>query len=525
MAEVQVVVGLLLAVAVLAGASLRTGVPYPVALVLGGLAIGVLPGVPAPELDPDVVFFVFLPPLLYTAAYGSSVFELRSYAREIGLLAVGLVLLTMVAVALVAHVAAGLGWAPAFVLGALLAPTDPVSATAVLRRLGVRGSSGTILEGESLVNDASGLTAYKLAIAALGAGLGTPLEVGGRLVLTVAGGVAIGLLAGWASGWLRRFVRDPSLDVTLSLVTPFVAYVPADAAGASGVLAVVVAGVYAGTHSLDHVEPGLRLRNTGFWDSVWFLLNGLLFLLIGLQLPQVLERIPDGELPSLVGEAAAVATVMVLVRMAWMAGVPALYAAFRPLGVRAVRTRRSERTVIGWSGMRGGVSLAAALAIPMDPARDRLLFLAYVVVVVTLVLPGLTLQPLVRRLGLAGDPDAERAEDVTARLRITRAALERLAEAASGDAPPTDAVLDRLRATYEARVRRLEAREDPEGDLDAESAAEVRAAASLQVAMIEAERDELRAMRRERTVPLDVLQEVERELDLDESRVRARVRL
>src|SRR6478609_8557104 len=234
--EIELFVFLLLAVAVLAGLGLRSGVPYPVALVLGGLVIGLVPGLPSPELDPDVVFFVFLPPLLYAASITVSAHEIRANWAPITLLAVGLVLVTIVAVAAVANAVLGLPWAAAFVLGAVLGPTDPVSAAAVLDRLGVTGRAKTILQGESLINDASGLTAFRIGLAAAA---GTAGSVGGEalvFVWIVVGGVAIGFAAGWVFGHLRRIVTDPSLDVALSLLTPFVAYVPAEKLHASGVL-------------------------------------------------------------------------------------------------------------------------------------------------------------------------------------------------------------------------------------------------------------------------------------------------
>jgi CPA1 family monovalent cation:H+ antiporter len=274
MGNAELFVFLLLAVAVLAGLGLRSGVPYPVTLVVGGLVIGLLPGLPSPVLDPDVVFFAFLPPLLYSAAFAASAYELRAHAQAIVTLATGLVILTMAVVAAVAHYVAGIPWAPAFVLGAVLAPTDPVSAAAVIRRLGVSTRLETILEGESLINDGTGLTAYKLAVAvAIGGHAGSVGHIGLKFVVVAAGGVAIGLAVAWLFGRLRSIVSDPSLDVTLSLVTPFAAYVPAERVHVSGVLATVAAGVYIGTRSLDLVEPANRLRTLSFWESASFLLN------------------------------------------------------------------------------------------------------------------------------------------------------------------------------------------------------------------------------------------------------------
>jgi monovalent cation/hydrogen antiporter len=511
-ADVELFVFLLFAVAVLAGLGLRSGVPYPVALVLGGLVIGLVPGLPSPELDPDVVFFVFLPPLLYAAAIAVSAHELRANWAPITLLAVGLVLVTIAAVAAVAHAVLGVPWAAAFVLGAVLGPTDPVSAAAVLDRLGVKGRSKTILEGESLVNDGTALTAYTIAIAAVGGSAGSAAGVGVKFVGIAAGGIAIGLAAGWAFAHLRRIVTDPSLDVTLSVITPFVAYVPAEEAGASGVLATVAAGLYVGTRSLDIIEPGTRLRTLAFWESTAFLLDGLLFLLIGVQVPSILDRIDDVDAATLTGYALLIFAVVMGTRLAWMLLVPAVL----PSG-----TSRAERVAIAWSGMRGGVSLAAALAITHEgfPDRDLVIFVAYAAIVLTLVVPGLTLAPLVRRLGLVESEEHQR-EDAAARLRITQAALERLEEL-SEEAPVH--VVDRLRDRYDSRVERLEAR--VEGDHDEGGRTDVAQAGRLLAEMIDAERDVLKKMRTERAFDAQTLREIERELDLDESRLRARIRL
>src|SRR3954468_15517072 len=324
MAEAEILVFLLLAVALLASVGLRWNVPYPVVLVVGGLALSLVPGLPVPELDPDVVFFAFLPPLLYAAAFQASAYELRANAAPIGLLAVGLVLVTVGAVAAVGHWVVGLPWAAAFVLGAVLGPTDPVSAGAVIRRLGAPARIETILEGEALVNDGTGLTAYKVAVAAAGASVTVAGTAGGFLAVSF-GGVAIGLAAGWLSSKVREMINDPSLDVVLSLLTPFAAYVPAERVGASGVLAVVTAGLLVGHRSLDIIEAGTRLRTISFWDALTFLLNSLLFLLIGLQLPSIVDRIQGSSPATLALQALLVAAVAIAIRMAWMFAVPPMF--------------------------------------------------------------------------------------------------------------------------------------------------------------------------------------------------------
>jgi CPA1 family monovalent cation:H+ antiporter len=311
---------------------------------------------------------------------------------------------------------------------------------------------------------------------------------------------------------LRRIVTDPSLDVTLSVVTPFVAYVPAEEVHVSGVLAVVAAGLYIGSRQLDVIEPDTRLRTLAFWESTAFLLDGLLFLLIGVEVPAILERIEDANEYTLAGYALLITAVVFGTRFLWMLLVPALLPS---------QTSRAERVAIAWSGMRGGVSLAAALAIPVEgfPHRDLVIFVAYAVVVLTLVGPGLTLAPLLRALGLQ-ESEEDRRKDAEARKRITEAALERL-DALEGDAP--DHVVQRMRDRYGSRLERLEAR--LEGDRDEHGQTDVAHAARLLEAMIDAERDVLKKMRAERAFRPETLREIERELDLDESRLRARIRL
>ena len=515
MAGAEVLVFLLAAVAVLAGAALRHDVPYPIVLVLGGLALGFVPGLPALELEPDIIFFAFLPPLLYAAAFQSSAYELRDNALPIGMLAVGLVIVTVVAVAAAAHWIAGLPWAVAFVLGAVVGPTDPVAAAAVLARLGAPARIRTILEGESLVNDGTGLTVYALAVAAVGATV-TAGDVALDFVVKSAGGIAIGMVAGWLFGRLRRATREPSIDLVLSILTPFVAYVPAERIHVSGVLAVVTAGVYIGARSLELAEARTRLRTLAFWQSSEFLLNSVLFLLIGLQLTNLIDEIEGKQLATLAGEALVLAAVVLGMRLAWMFTVPAL-ARLRIVTHEPASAR--ERLVLGWSGMRGAVSLAAALAVPATvPDRELVIVLAYGVVVVTLVVPGLTLAPLIERLGL-GQTEEHQRQEVEARIRLTHAALERFDELGEhGELPPED--LERLRDRYEARLERLRERlEAAGGHPDHRTEA-----AEAQIEALAAERGLLAEMRRERAFPAELLRELEAEIDVDEARVRSRGR-
>jgi CPA1 family monovalent cation:H+ antiporter len=514
-AGAEALVFLLLAIALLAGAGLRFNVPYPVVLVIGGLLLGLVPGLPRPDLDPDLVFFAFLPPLLYAAAFQASAYELRANAVPIGLLSVGLVLVTVVAVAALAHWLIGLAWVEAFVLGAVLGPTDPVSATAIIRRLGAPTRIETILEGESLVNDGTGLTAYKVAVGAAGASL-SAVHVAWQFVAIAAGGIAIGLAVGWLLTRVRIATREPSIDVVLSVLTPFAAYVAAVEVDVSGVLAVVTAGVYTGTRSLELSEAGGRLRTLAFWQASEFMLNSLLFLLIGLQVTRIVGDIEGSALATLIAEGALMAVAVMAVRFAWMFIVPEL-ADLSMVGHSYTNVR--ERLVLSWSGMRGAVSLAAALAIPVHgfPDREHVIFLAYAVVLATLALPGLTLAPLIGRLGLGQTEERRRAE-VEARMRLTHAALERIdrmAEQGEGDG-----AVERLRDRYQARLDRLADRLDAAGGHPDHGTDAARA----QIEILSHERETLGAMRRERAFPAELLRSLEAEIDVDEARVRSRGR-
>ena len=287
MQGIELIVALLLASTVLAGVARAIHVHYAIVLVLGGLAVGLVSGTSAPQVDPHTVLFVFLPPLIYAASFSSSTQDLRTHARTIGLLAVGLVLLSMTAVAAVAHAVAGIGWGPALVLGAILGPTDPIAATSVLRRLGAPARISTILEGEALINDGTGLTVYKLAVAAVVSGHFSPGAGIVKFIAVAAGGVAVGLAAGWVSVEVRKRIDEPQIEISISLLTAYLAYIPADRIGASGVLAAVAAGLYTGGRAGSMLSPTSRLRTLGFWEALTFLLESVLFLLIGLELPHI----------------------------------------------------------------------------------------------------------------------------------------------------------------------------------------------------------------------------------------------
>jgi Na+/H+ antiporter len=502
------------AAVVLAGAARVAGIPYPVLLVLGGLGIGFIPGAPSPELDPDVVLYGFLPPLLYSAAFLTTSADLREHALSLGVLAVGLVLATACGVAVVAHFAADLSWPVAFVLGAILGPTDPVSATAVVRRVGAPRRIETLLEGEALINDGTGLTAYTVAVGVVGAGAFSLGDSVLKFAAVAAGGAAIGVAVGWVSAFARRRTQDANLEISIALLTAYAAYVLADRAGTSGILGAVAAGLTVQRAAETRSAPATRLQSEAFWELVTFLLNALLFLLVGLQFSAVVDGIEGRDAGTLALSVAAVGAALIVLRVVWMLTMSPFVA--RAAEAPDRRTLRREQLVMGWSGMRGALSLAAALALPLEaagdpfPARSLVIFLTYTTILITLVPPALTLPPLLRRLGLA-QSDARRRETTEARRELAHAALERIEHLAREDDLPEPAA-ERLRSVFETRLKRLES--SLEGDEDGSSATD----RGARHAIVEAQRTQLARLRRE-GLPADIARELRRDLDLEESRL------
>jgi monovalent cation/hydrogen antiporter len=514
---------LLLAIALLALLAGRLRIPYPVFLVCGGLAIAVIPGIPRLDLRPDVVFLVFLPPLLYAAAFNASPRDLRAEAGRIGLLAIALVVLTVAVVAVVARLVLGeLSWAMAFVLGAVLAPTDPVAATAVFRRTPVPERVAVVVEGESLVNDGVGLTLYRTAVGAATAGTFSLGSAALSLVLVAAGGIAIGLAVGWALNALKRRVQEPEIEITLSLFTPYAAYIAADRIGASGVLAAVAVGVFSGWRSSEVLLPETRVKVQAFWGALAFLLDSVLFVLVGLQLPVILDALAPRPLGHYVLPALAIAGCCMAVRMGFVLALAAIRARLPDLVEEPLP--RGERLVVGWSGMRGAVSLAAALALPLTtdagrplPHRDLILFLTFAVILVTIVGEGLTLPWLIRRLGVQDDGSEEEREEIRARLIAAEAALRRLDEVETEGWARED-TLERMRGLYRFRQRRFKVRA---GKIDDEDGIEDRSQSYQRLIHIvsTAQREAVVQLRNNGDISSDVMHKLERELDLEEARL------
>jgi monovalent cation/hydrogen antiporter len=518
-----IIFGLLVAVAGLGAAARVINVPYPILLVLGGLALGFAPGIPRVELPPELVLVIFLPPLLYGAAFFTSLRDLRANLRPITLLSIGVVIVTTLAVAAVAHTVVGLSWPVAFVLGAIVSPSDAVAPATILRQLRAPRRVLTIVEGENLTNDWTALVLYRFAVMAVVTGSFSFWEASGRFVLTGLGGVAVGLIVGRVIREVRRKIDDPPIEITISLLSGYAAYLPAEALGFSSVIAAVTIGIYMGWHTPELTTPTLRIQGTAVWETVQFLLNAMLFLLIGLQLPFVVENMAAHSPAELFGWTLLVSAVVIGVRLAWQFIVPYLIRMVdRRQSQIARRVSWQQRLVVGWCGMRGAVSLAAALALPHAtdagdpfPERDLLIFLTFMVILATLVGQGLTLKLLIVRLRLEDDGAAER-EELLARINTADAALDRLEELAAEDWVYGDTI-KRVRAMFDYRRRRFVSRIEGEGSevFETRSAAYQRLLREL----LGAQRRALLELRNAGRISDEVRRRVEQDLDFEESRL------
>jgi CPA1 family monovalent cation:H+ antiporter len=500
-------------------------VPYPIPLVIGGLVLGLIGPIPDIQLDPNLVLLVFLPPLLYSSAFFADLRALRQDARVISLSAIGLVLATTAAVAVIGHNMIGLPWAMSFVLGAIVSPTDPAAATAIMRRVGAPRRMVNILEGESLFNDATALVAYKVALAAA---LGESFSTGHTLlefVRDAAGGIAIGIGVGWIIAEVRKRVSDVNTELTISLFSAYGAFVPADQLGVSGVLAVVTCGVYLGFRAPGIASIESRMQGEAMWSILAFLLNAALFILIGLQLPTIVDGLSGLDRSDVLTYAAAVCATVIGARFAWNFVITAVIRAIdrRPSQV-ARRASWRVRVVGGWAGMRGAVSLAAALALPLTthagdplPGRELIQFITFTLILVTVVGQGLTLPWLIRKLKVVDETNEEEREELRARLTIARAALDRISELEEEDWT-RDGSVERVRRLYEFRQRRFKIQagkiEDEDG-LEEGSLLYQR----MMHEIYAAQRDALVGLRNGREISSEVMRRVEREIDLEESRL------
>jgi Na+/H+ antiporter len=535
MRTIELIVVLLAVSAALRVVARLLKVPHPVLLVLAGLGLVFVPGLPQPDLDPGTLFLVFVPPLLYLAAFTTSLRDFRAYFGPIARYGTLVVLLTMVAVALVAHaVSPEFTWPAAFVLGAIVSPPDPVAAVAVLRTLGAQRALVTILEGEGLVNDATALVAYRIAVAAAVTGSFSPGHAVLRFILTGTGGVLVGLAVGWLIGQLRsRMGRFPIVENTVSLLTPFFAYLPAEWLGLSGVLSVVAVGLYLGRQGPRIVQAATRVQAESMWLMVQFILESLIFILVGLELPSVIRALRTHSLQVLLGYALLITLAVIVVRV--------LYTFAAAAVLRWIRARRKgqpfaptwrQAAFLGWAGLRGGDSLVIALALPVTtaaghsfPARELIIFLTFAVIFATLVVQGFTLAPLLRRWKLTESGEAD-TEEAHARRVMAEAGLRRLDAETKRYAVDPETVRY-LQEWYRRRLRRWSARDrerhgakdDDHARLTGSDGGQAERASEgyrrLRMAMIEDERKAVVGLRDQGVIGDDVMRQVQRDLDLE----------
>ena len=516
--QLEVVILLLTVVLALTTIAQKINIPYPIFLVLGGLVLGVVPGLPPVTLHPDLVFLVFLPPILWAAAYFTSLREFRQNLRPISLLAVGLVLATSAGVAAVAHaVLPGMGWAEAIALGAIVSPPDAVSATAIGKRLGIPRRVVTILEGESLVNDATALVLYRAAVGAVVSGsfaLGWTLL---DFLFAALVGVAIGIGLAWLTRWAICATEDGFTHIGITLLAPYIAWVVAELVHASAVLACVAGGVYLRQYFSGAVAPATRIQARAVWELLIFILNGVIFILIGFQLGVLRDAAPAGQFGAILLAGVWVSATAILVRFMW---VP--LAALIPRWLSATLRARdpmppwSGLFLISWTGMRGIVTLAAALALPMTtntgvpfPFRAEIILISFTVILVTLVLQGLSLPPIIRLLRLEEERGLDQ-EEILAREHATTAALNRL-DQVMGENWATSEQVDRVRLQYSRRLERF-ARSGLMEKTAADGVTEV--VQRLRHETLTAERIALIGLRNDGTISDEVLHHLEQELDV-----------
>ena len=518
----ETLVLLLAAALVLTWVSRRVGVPYPVLLVLGGVGLAFVPGIPSVELDPDLVLLLFVAPLLYVDAFFAPVAELARNARSVVLLASVLVGATAGAVAVAAHYALDLGWGPAFALGAALAATDAVAPVQVLGREGADPRLVAVVQGESLLNDGVAFALVKVASSAVVTGSFSLLSASAELALSIFGGLALGFAVGALIVIVRKRTTDTIIEAALSLATPLAAYILAERLHASGILAAVAAGLWMGPRSHTLVEPLTRVEIQAAWQIIAYILNSLLFLLVGLQMDDVVESV-DMPIGQIALGAAAILVTLLGVRLIWALMLPSAWQSARRLVGRGQElSTKGWRFALAWSGVRGSVALAAALSLPAEtdagspfPGRDLVLLMTLIVIVTTLVAQGLTLRPLMRALDLT-DPHAVENEEAYARARAAEAALDQLDEVAKRY-ELEDESRDWLRREFEVRRDRFRALAEDGGDPELERRNAKITAADAD--LLDAARSVVVELEARGEVRAEVAQKILRDLDLDSARV------
>jgi Na+/H+ antiporter len=515
----------LILLAVLAGTALlarRTNAPPAILLLLAGIVLAFVPGMPSVELPPELVLLVVLPPLIYSASVAMSWREFRFNLRVIILLSVGCVIFTAFLVAAATHYLIGLPWGVGFLLGAIVAPPDVVAPLAIARKLGLPRRILTVLEGEGLANDATALILYRFAVVAISTGLFSLPQATGTFAAIVVGEILFGAAVGWLSLRARHRARDPQVEITLSLITPYVAYWIPEHFGGSGVIATVACGLYISWNGPLLISAATRLQGIFFWDLMIYMIEGLLFLLTGFQMRLLYEKSKTFPLDDILFATALVAVIVIVARFAWV--YPATY--LPRVFSKRLRERDpypSWRTVfvIAFTGVRGAVSLAAALALPFAlpngdafPYRDLILFVSFGVIFITLVGLGSGLSPVVRWLGVAKDGRdehiAEHESEINARREALAAALKSL-DAITDDRELSDEVVKLLRARHEIRANQLPDTLDPDKhDVSA-------AGTALTRELIASERKFIHVLLRDGKITDETRRRIERDLDLEEA--------
>ena len=521
---IQILVLLLIVISAVAFVSTKLKVPPSILLVITGVGLALIPSLPTIELEPELVLLMVLPPIIYSSAVAMSWRDFRFNLRPIILLSVGCVVFTTITVAAAAHWLLGMPWQIGFVLGAIVSPPDAVAPLSVARRLKLPKRSLVVLDGVGLANDATALIMYRFAVAAISTGTFSYSQALGTFGAIVVGEIVWGVGVGWLMLRLRRWVRDPRIEITLSIITPFIAYWPPEYLGGSGVLATVVTGLYISWNGLRLISAETRLQGIFFWDFFMYLIEGMVFLITGLQARTLVERIAHSQLQELLISAAVVCAVVIVARFVWI--FPATYLP-RWL-IPAVRRKDPSPPwqapfVLSFTGVRGIVSLAAALAIPFTtsagepfPGRDLILFLTFSVILVTLVGQGLLLSPVIRLLGLsnagARERHADRVEEQEARRIAVRAVIERLDEIQKERGLTKDDIKP-LHIRHHDRLKHVVHQSD--GDDAHRKITEMHD--EIELLLIGAERDEINKLFRDGKLNAEARRRIERELDLREA--------
>jgi len=522
------IVSLLFIVSMLAMLSDKLRVSYPIFLVIAGLGISLIPGIPHIQLDPDIVFVIFLPPLLYSAAWYTSWHDFWLMRRPIGLLGFGLVLCTAFTVAYFSHyLIPDFSLALGFLLGGIISPPDAVAATSVLQNLKVPKRVVTILEGESLVNDASSLIVFRFAMAAVLTGKFVFWRAGVDFLMVVLMGILIGLVIAHIAYAIHRWLpTTSSIDTAITLICPYLMYIAAEHFHYSGVLAVVSGGLFLSYRSHDILSYGSRLQSQSVWNVLIFLLNGVVFILIGLQMPDVVRGLGEYSLHAAIWYGIAISLLTIIVRILWVypgAYLPRMLS--RRIRSREVKPGWRVIFLTGWSGMRGVVSLASALAVPIAlpggdafPHRNMILFITFCVILSTLVLQGLTLPLIIRWLKIEVK-ETQEEERLSLRLRLANTVIEHINTHYPEESGTIEA-FSRLKARYERIAAITDKRLKREGEENGKPPGFLRQYRRLLLELVSIQRQELSRMRRDNEYSEEVLRNKETELDLEEARYR-----